>query len=458
MVNSDLRETSVIAIDKKNDLAVIKLGKSMSQVARFRKGPGIRSGDNIVVVGFPYHNLLASEANVTTGTVSAMAGLRNDTRFIQITAPVQPGNSGGPVLDKSGNVVGVVESKFNALAMALINGDIPQNVNFAIKDTIARSFLDSHGISYEVTTSDKQLEAAEIGDDAKQFTFVIECHSETIQGKKQRLEAEKRASQEAERRAQLEAKRQQEAAREQARIEEQEQLRLDRSREEEEARLVEQAYKQQKEIADRQAAEKEAAKQRLLRLQEEQLARENRENARKKGHEARARANIGQEEPLRIAREAHRQASDGDPAANTLARQKVSSMREILPSIKVGLDREVEEELKKVFYVAPLPATVNRTASSNSLSFWSRVESIIKMNWAPPSTGIREEYRVTVKFRFFREGAVSDVTIKESSGNSYFDESAKRAVLAPAYFPRFPPEMPERYQDIEMVFGPLTSR
>lgn len=455
MVSSELREVTVIATDKKNDLAVLKLGKPMSHVARFRKGPGIRSGDDIVVVGFPYHTLLASEANVTTGTVSAMAGLRDDTRFIQITAPVQPGNSGGPVLDKSGNVVGVVESKLNALAMALINGDIPQNVNFAIKDGIARSFLDSHQISYEVTTSDKHLEAAEIGDHAKQFTFVIECHSETIKAKKQRLESERQALQEAQRRAQLEAKRQQEAARKQARIEEEEQLRLARLKKEEEDRLAEQAYQQQKDILDREAAEKETARQNLLRLQEEQLARENMEKARKKGHEARATAIVGQEEPLRIAREAHHQATFSDPATNTLARQKLSSMHQTLPAPKVALDREVEEELKKISHAVPLPATVNRTDHFNTLSFWSRIESIIKMNWEPPPTRASEGYRVTVKFRFFREGIVSGVTIKESSGNSYFDESARRAVLAPFHFPKFPTEMPERYQDVEMVFGPV---
>ena len=62
------------------------------------------------MVGYPLRGLLASEANVSTGAVSALAGPGDDRRLIQITAPVQSGNSGGPVLDAAGNVVGVVSA------------------------------------------------------------------------------------------------------------------------------------------------------------------------------------------------------------------------------------------------------------------------------------------------------------------------------------------------------------
>src|SRR5690242_7733884 len=111
------KELLVVGRDERNDLAVLKLPGPISSVARFREGRNIRPGDNVVVVGFPLHRLLASEANVTTGTVSALAGLGNDTRFLQMTAPVQPGNSGGPLFDQSGLIVGIVESKLNALML-----------------------------------------------------------------------------------------------------------------------------------------------------------------------------------------------------------------------------------------------------------------------------------------------------------------------------------------------------
>ena len=150
------KELIVVGTDAGNDLAVLKLPVPLSTVAHFREGRNIRPGDSVIVVGFPLHGLLASEANVTTGTVSALAGLRNDTRFLQITAPVQPGNSGGPLLDQSGQIVGIVVSKLDAVMFAKATGDIPQNINFAINGAVAKSFLDSQGVEYETGPSSKK--------------------------------------------------------------------------------------------------------------------------------------------------------------------------------------------------------------------------------------------------------------------------------------------------------------
>ena len=79
------------------------------------------------------------------GINSSLAGLHNDTRFLQISAPVQPGKSGGPLHEASGNVVGVVSAKLDALRMVKATGDIPQNINFAIKTGALRDFLDNSG-------------------------------------------------------------------------------------------------------------------------------------------------------------------------------------------------------------------------------------------------------------------------------------------------------------------------
>ena len=166
---------TIVATDANNDLAILTFPAPVSGVARFRAGRTIRPGDGVIVVGFPLHGLLASEANVTTRTVSALAGLGNDTRFLQITAPVQSGNSGGPLLDKGGHIVGIVVSKLNAIHIAKATGDIPQNINFAIKDTVARSFLDSQSVEYETGTSSNTLEFADIGAAAKKFTLLLEC-------------------------------------------------------------------------------------------------------------------------------------------------------------------------------------------------------------------------------------------------------------------------------------------
>jgi S1-C subfamily serine protease len=111
----------------------------------------VHSGDPIVAIGFPFHGLLTSDFTVTTGIISSLAGLFNDTRFLQISAPVQPGNSGGPLLDNNGNTVGVVAEKLNALRVAKATGDIPENINFAIKTGALRDFLDNSVVPYRTS-------------------------------------------------------------------------------------------------------------------------------------------------------------------------------------------------------------------------------------------------------------------------------------------------------------------
>ena len=105
------------------------------------------------MTGFPLHGLLTSGINVTKGIVSALAGPGDDRRIFQITAPVQPGNSGGPVLDASGNVVGVVVARLDAIKLARRTGRLPQNVNFAISEGTVRAFLDAHDVPYETAPS-----------------------------------------------------------------------------------------------------------------------------------------------------------------------------------------------------------------------------------------------------------------------------------------------------------------
>lgn len=97
---------------------LLKLASPSPPPLKFRDGKSIRCGDGIVVVRYPRQELPANQVHVTTGTVSAMAGPGNDTRILQITAPVQPGNSGGPLLDTTGNIVGIVLAKLDAIKTA----------------------------------------------------------------------------------------------------------------------------------------------------------------------------------------------------------------------------------------------------------------------------------------------------------------------------------------------------
>jgi S1-C subfamily serine protease len=180
--NSQL--SALVARDERNDLAVIRLGgtdNSPAAIAMFREGLPVRPGDAIVALGYPLSGVLATDANLSVGNVSALAGVADDTRYLQISAPVQPGNSGGPLLDASGHLVGIVTAKLNALRMARFTGDISENVNFALKAEVARTFLDSKGIKYQMAGSDTQLSPADVGEIGRPFTVHIECKRTSAQ-------------------------------------------------------------------------------------------------------------------------------------------------------------------------------------------------------------------------------------------------------------------------------------
>jgi S1-C subfamily serine protease len=170
-------DASPIATDPQNDLAVIRITDTFDAetFAAFREGRSVRLADEVIAVGYPLTGLLSSQVKVTTGSVNALAGLYDDSRHMQISVPVQPGNSGGPLVDLAGNVVGVITSKLDAIAVAEATGDIPQNINFAIKALVARSFLDANDIDYALAPSDTLLSAADAADRARRFTVLIAC-------------------------------------------------------------------------------------------------------------------------------------------------------------------------------------------------------------------------------------------------------------------------------------------
>lgn len=156
-----------------NDLAVLKIAGPIERVLALR--PSVRLGEGIAAFGFPHSNLLATTGNFTLGNVTALAGLKDDSRYLQVSAPVQSGNSGGPLLDGSGNVVGVVSAKLDAIKMAAARGDFPQNVNFAVKASLATSFLDANNIAYETGTMAEKIEPADLAEKAKKASVYITC-------------------------------------------------------------------------------------------------------------------------------------------------------------------------------------------------------------------------------------------------------------------------------------------
>ena len=166
-------EAREIASDSTNDLALLSTGLKPTHVAAPRSGS--RLGEFVAAFGYPHADLLATSGNFTQGSVTALAGMGDDSRYLQISTPVQAGNSGGPLLDQNGNLVGIVTSKLNALKMAQESGDLPQNVNFALKASIIASFLDINGIKYTLGSATSTLKPEELADQAKAMSVFILC-------------------------------------------------------------------------------------------------------------------------------------------------------------------------------------------------------------------------------------------------------------------------------------------
>ncbi len=135
----------------------------------------VHQGDAVAVYGFPLPGVLAPGNNITFGNITALAGPADNSSLLQISAPVQPGNSGGPVLDEAGNVVGIVVSKLNALRVATATKDIPQNVNFAIKASVLADFLAAHNVAFSPGAMARKLTPSAITSAAKNLTLEIEC-------------------------------------------------------------------------------------------------------------------------------------------------------------------------------------------------------------------------------------------------------------------------------------------
>jgi S1-C subfamily serine protease/Holliday junction resolvasome RuvABC ATP-dependent DNA helicase subunit len=155
----------VVARDTANDLAVLKVDFASEHVARLRTG--VRIGEEIAAFGYPLQGVLSAGGNFTVGNVSSLAGIKEDSRHIQISAPIQPGNSGGPVVDQAGNVIGIVVSKLADFTQ--------QNVNFAIKTNVLIAFLDAHGVPYSSVLSEQPLQMFQLAERAQAMSALVIC-------------------------------------------------------------------------------------------------------------------------------------------------------------------------------------------------------------------------------------------------------------------------------------------
>lgn len=165
----------IVALDKANDFALLKVtAPAATDPVRFRRS-GLQLGEAIYVLGFPLAGQLDNGLNFTSGIVSSLAGPGNDSRALQLTAPIQAGNSGGPIADSAGLIVGVTQAKLSEVAAIQSGGAFPQNVNFGIKAPLATGFLRANSIEPQEVDSAEPLSAVLIAKAGRGYTVQVTC-------------------------------------------------------------------------------------------------------------------------------------------------------------------------------------------------------------------------------------------------------------------------------------------
>jgi S1-C subfamily serine protease len=146
-VDGKFRQFKVLNTDTVNDLGLIKVNYNTTNYLNINS-IGAELGEDIVTFGFPLSGSLGSNVKLNKGIVSSLSGPGNNYSEIQIDAAIQPGNSGGPVLNMEGQVIGVASSGLNKIKMMEKQKYIPENVNFAIASSVVANFLKGNDVGF----------------------------------------------------------------------------------------------------------------------------------------------------------------------------------------------------------------------------------------------------------------------------------------------------------------------
>ena len=138
-----IKSATIVRFDETNDLAVLKLASGAYDAMPISPSRRVRLGQSVATIGFPHIDLQGFSPKVTRGEISSLNGFGDDPRSWQVSVPVQSGNSGGALIDDSGNLVGVIVSKLG-LNATRVTGDITQNVNYAVKSAYALALLEPY--------------------------------------------------------------------------------------------------------------------------------------------------------------------------------------------------------------------------------------------------------------------------------------------------------------------------
>ena len=139
------RDAQVLRVDRANDIALLSTQASSVDFLALAVSTTARRGEKVYALGFPQTSIQGLEAKLTDGIISSLSGIRDDPTTFQITNPIQPGNSGGPLFLEDGRVVGIVVATLNAARVLEITGSLPQNVNYAVKSNYLLELISSIG-------------------------------------------------------------------------------------------------------------------------------------------------------------------------------------------------------------------------------------------------------------------------------------------------------------------------
>lgn len=181
----DYGPARLLLADPDTDLAVLQVGSEPADASGSALLRPIqravfstdlpRLGADVVLLGYPLADLLEGSLNVTTGVVSGLFGLGRDQRHFQLSAPLQQGNSGGPVLDEAGLVIGVAVAKLDEMFALERSGSLPQNLNFAIRAAVVLDFLERAGVAAETSRNGPGLSRTAISEQGANVTVQILC-------------------------------------------------------------------------------------------------------------------------------------------------------------------------------------------------------------------------------------------------------------------------------------------
>lgn len=163
-------ELELINADNKIDLALLRSNRISRTFPNIRSRPSVRKGEVVISLGYPLTSELGQGAKVTEGRVSSLSGLSNDLTRFQLSTPVSPGNSGGPLFDENGNIIGVAVSVINKEQF-----QNAENINFGINVRTLLNYLDLNNIRYDDNASGRIKEVPDLVEDAERYTLLIKC-------------------------------------------------------------------------------------------------------------------------------------------------------------------------------------------------------------------------------------------------------------------------------------------